>query len=263
MLVGAGAARVRETFEMARKNAPSILFIDELDAVGRLRGLGVGAGYEERDQTLNQILTCMDSFESLDSIVVIAATNRSDVLDPALIRPGRFDRRIRIPPLARESRIATLRIHTREKPLAASVSLATLADKTPGFSGAQIESLVNEAALLAVRRARNTDDQHVEIRMEDFDRALTPLTEKSQMLNKLDQLLVESTTQLTKPTGKVAVRVSLDGESIEGLLDWADAHFLKISGDHGQTILAKARIKRIEALDGAEAADPTQFHPDP
>jgi cell division protease FtsH len=152
LFVGVGAARVRELFDEAKAAAPAIVFIDEIDAVGRSRGAGLGGGNDEREQTLNQLLSEMDGFTPNDHTVVVAATNRPDVLDPALLRPGRFDRRIVVDRPECESRLAILRVHTRHKPLAPDVSLSDLARATPGFSGADLANLCNEAALVAVRR---------------------------------------------------------------------------------------------------------------
>jgi len=152
LFVGVGAARVRELFDEAKTAAPAIIFIDEVDAVGRSRGAGLGGGNDEREQTLNQLLSEMDGFTPNDHTVVIAATNRPDVLDPALLRPGRFDRRVIIDRPECEARLAILRVHTRHKPLGPDVSLVDLARATPGFSGADLANLCNEAALIAVRR---------------------------------------------------------------------------------------------------------------
>ncbi|MFT3765312.1 MAG: ATP-dependent zinc metalloprotease FtsH [Minicystis sp.] len=152
LFVGVGAARVRELFEQAKKNAPAIVFIDEIDAVGRSRGTGLGGGHDEREQTLNQLLSEMDGFSRNDLTVILAATNRPDVLDSALLRPGRFDRRVLIDRPERAARRAILEVHTRKKPLAPDVDLDALAAVTPGFSGADLENLVNEAAILATRR---------------------------------------------------------------------------------------------------------------
>ncbi len=165
MFVGVGASRVRDLFEQGKKNAPCIIFIDEIDAVGRHRGAGLGGGHDEREQTLNQLLVEMDGFESNDGVILIAATNRPDVLDPALLRPGRFDRRIVVPRPDLKGREGILRVHTKRVPLATGVDLSTIARGTPGFSGADLESLVNEAALLAARRDKDTVD------MRDFEEA--------------------------------------------------------------------------------------------
>ncbi|MFY8113400.1 MAG: ATP-dependent zinc metalloprotease FtsH, partial [Rhabdaerophilum sp.] len=154
MFVGVGASRVRDMFAEAKKNAPCIIFIDEIDAVGRHRGAGLGGGNDEREQTLNQLLVEMDGFEANEGIIIIAATNRPDVLDPALLRPGRFDRQIVVPLPDVNGRERILRVHCRKVPMAPDVDLKTLARGTPGFSGADLMNLVNEAALLAARRNR-------------------------------------------------------------------------------------------------------------
>ena len=151
MFVGVGASRVRDLFEQGKKNAPCIIFIDEIDAVGRHRGAGLGGGHDEREQTLNQLLVEMDGFETNDGVILIAATNRPDVLDPALLRPGRFDRRVVVSRPDVRGREGILQVHTRKIPLAEDVDLSVLARGTPGFSGADLANLVNEAALLAAR----------------------------------------------------------------------------------------------------------------
>ncbi|WP_329519959.1 ATP-dependent zinc metalloprotease FtsH [Spirillospora sp. NBC_01491] len=167
MVVGVGAARVRELFTEARKTAPSIIFIDELDTIGRVRGGGAGmGGHDEREQTLNQILTEMDGFSGSEGVVVMAATNRPDVLDPALLRPGRFDRQVAVSPPDLDGRVAILRVHTRDVPLAGDADLTGVAKMTPGMTGAELANLVNEAALLAVKRGKDAVD------MADFHSAL-------------------------------------------------------------------------------------------
>ena len=165
MFVGVGASRVRDMFEQAKKNAPCIIFIDEIDAVGRHRGAGLGGGNDEREQTLNQLLVEMDGFESNEGIIIIAATNRPDVLDPALLRPGRFDRQIVVPNPDIKGREQILRVHMKKVPLAPDVDVKVLARGTPGFSGADLANLVNEAALLAARRNRRM------VTMQDFEDA--------------------------------------------------------------------------------------------
>lgn len=165
MFVGVGASRVRDLFENAKKNAPCIIFIDEIDAVGRQRGAGMGGGHDEREQTLNQLLVEMDGFSGNEGIIIIAATNRADVLDPALLRPGRFDRQIMVDRPDVKGREAVLRVHARNKPLAKSVDLKAIAQRTPGFSGADLENLLNEAALVAAR----SDKKQVD--MSDIDEA--------------------------------------------------------------------------------------------
>ncbi|WP_282920314.1 ATP-dependent zinc metalloprotease FtsH [Ignavigranum ruoffiae] len=165
MFVGVGASRVRDLFENAKKEAPAIIFIDEIDAVGRSRGIGMGGGHDEREQTLNQLLVEMDGFEGNEGVIVMAATNRADVLDPALLRPGRFDRQILVGNPDVKGREAILRVHARNKQLAKNVNLKLIAQQTPGFSGADLENLLNEAALLAARFNRN------EITPADVDEA--------------------------------------------------------------------------------------------
>ena len=166
MFVGVGASRVRDLFDQAKKNAPCLVFIDEIDAVGRQRGAGLGGGHDEREQTLNQLLVEMDGFDPNAGIIVIAATNRPDILDPALLRPGRFDRRIVVDNPDTKGRRAILAVHVRGKPLAEDVDLDLLAKRTPGFSGADIANMVNEAALLAARRNKK------KITMSEFEEAI-------------------------------------------------------------------------------------------
>jgi len=163
MFVGVGASRVRDLFVQGKKNAPCIIFIDEIDAVGRHRGAGLGGGHDEREQTLNQLLVEMDGFETNEGVILIAATNRPDVLDPALLRPGRFDRRVVVPRPDVKGREGILRVHTRRVPLADDVDLALLARGTPGFAGADLENLVNEGALLAARMSKD------HVNMSDFE----------------------------------------------------------------------------------------------
>jgi cell division protease FtsH len=156
MFVGVGASRVRDLFEQAKRNSPCIIFIDEIDAVGRQRGAGLGGSHDEREQTLNQILVEMDGFDSNTNVIVIAATNRPDVLDPALLRPGRFDRHVVLPPPDIGGRKAVLDVHAKGKPLETTVDLGVLAKQTPGFSGADLANLINEGAILAARRNKQT-----------------------------------------------------------------------------------------------------------
>lgn len=165
MFVGVGASRVRDLFENAKKNAPCIIFIDEIDAVGRQRGAGLGGGHDEREQTLNQLLVEMDGFGANEGIIIIAATNRPDILDKALLRPGRFDRQITVGHPDVKGREAILKVHARNKPLSDTVDLAAVAQRTPGFSGADLENLLNEAALVAARKNKKM------INMADIDEA--------------------------------------------------------------------------------------------
>ncbi|MGI6038085.1 MAG: ATP-dependent zinc metalloprotease FtsH [Limnochordia bacterium] len=185
MFVGVGAARVRDLFENAKKNAPCIVFIDELDAVGRQRGAGLGGGHDEREQTLNQLLVEMDGFEPNLGIIIMAATNRPDVLDPALLRPGRFDRRVVADRPDLSGREEILKIHARGKPLAADVDLKILAQRTPGFSGADLENLMNEAAILTARRGKKRISM-VEAE-EAIDRVLMGPQRKSRILTEKDK----------------------------------------------------------------------------
>ena len=187
MFVGVGASRVRDLFEQAKKNSPSLIFIDEIDAVGRQRGAGLGGGHDEREQTLNQLLVEMDGFGANEGIIMIAATNRPDILDPALLRPGRFDRQIVVGGPDVKGREEILKVHTRKKPLSEEVELEVLARRTPGFSGADIENLANEAALLAVRKNKKI------IGMEEFEEAITRVIagpeKKSRKITEHDRKL--------------------------------------------------------------------------
>ena len=185
MFVGVGASRVRDLFEQAKKNAPCIIFIDEIDAVGRQRGAGLGGGHDEREQTLNQLLVEMDGFGVNEGIIMIAATNRPDILDPALLRPGRFDRRILVGAPDVKGREEVLKVHTRNKHLSEDVDLKVLAKMTPGFSGADLENLTNEAALLAVRGGKSSID------MADIEEAITRVIagpeKKSRVVSEYDR----------------------------------------------------------------------------
>ncbi|MEG1394436.1 MAG: ATP-dependent zinc metalloprotease FtsH [Clostridia bacterium] len=188
MFVGTGAARVRDLFEQAKKNMPCIIFIDEIDAVGRLRGAGIGDGHNEREQTLNQLLVQMDGFDKNDGIIIMAATNRADILDPALMRPGRFDRQIYVNVPDVKGREAIFKVHSRNKPLAPDVTFKVLARMTTGFSGADIENLLNEAAILAARENRNV------IVMEDILEAINKVIAGPQ---KKSRLITESDKRIT------------------------------------------------------------------
>jgi len=184
MFVGVGASRVRDLFDQAKKHAPCIVFIDEIDAVGRHRGAGLGGGHDEREQTLNQLLVEMDGFEANEGVIIIAATNRPDVLDPALLRPGRFDRRVVVPKPDVKGREGILKVHTRKSPLAKDVDLQTIAQGTPGFSGADLENLVNEAALIAARQDCK------EVSMPHFELAKDKILmgpERKSMIMSLDE----------------------------------------------------------------------------
>ena len=185
MFVGVGASRVRDLFKKAKRNAPCIVFIDEIDAVGRQRGTGLGGGHDEREQTLNQILTEIDGFETNTGVIVMAATNRPDVLDPALLRPGRFDRRVVVDSPNIEDREEILKVHARNKPLTKSVDLEQIAKQTPGFSGADLENLMNEAAILAAKKNQKEITQHdIEMSVEKVQ--LGP-ERKSHVLSKKEK----------------------------------------------------------------------------
>jgi len=185
MFVGVGASRVRDLFDQAKRNAPCIIFVDEIDAVGRQRGAGLGGSHDEREQTLNQILVEMDGFDSQTNVIVVAATNRPDVLDPALLRPGRFDRQVVLDRPDIKGRMAVLQVHSRGKPLEKGVSLETLAKQTPGFSGADLENLVNEAAILAARRNRKTISMN-ELE-EAIDRVIAGPERKSRIITEREK----------------------------------------------------------------------------
>ncbi|WP_461831789.1 ATP-dependent zinc metalloprotease FtsH [Aquifex sp.] len=213
MFVGVGAARVRDLFETAKKHAPCIIFIDEIDAVGRSRGaINIGGGHDEREQTLNQLLVEMDGFDTSDGIIVIAATNRPDILDPALLRPGRFDRQIFIPKPDVRGRYEILKVHARNKKLAKDVDLEWIARATPGFTGADLENLLNEAALLAARKGKQ------EITMEEIEEALDRIT-----------MGLERKGMTISPKEKEKIAIHEAGHALLGLVSDDDDKVHKIS----------------------------------
>ena len=188
MFVGVGASRVRDLFDQAKRNSPSIVFVDEIDAVGRHRGAGLGGGHDEREQTLNQILVEMDGFDTSTNVIVIAATNRPDILDPALLRPGRFDRRVVLDSPDINGRVAVLKVHITGKPLSDNVDLEALARQTPGFSGADLANLVNEAAILAARRKKK--EIGIEELMESVDRVTMGPERRSRVISPHEKEIV-------------------------------------------------------------------------
>jgi len=213
LFVGVGASRVRDLFDQAKKNAPCIIFIDELDAVGRHRGAGIGGGHDEREQTLNQLLVEMDGFDTNQGVIIIAATNRPDVLDPALLRPGRFDRQVVVPQPDVKGRVEILKVHTKNIPLDEKVNLEQIARGTPGFTGADLANLVNEAALLAARKSKST------VEKSDFeeakDKVLMGVERKSMIISEEEKRntahheaghsLVAKLTPGTDPIHKVSI----------------------------------------------------------
>ena len=188
MFVGVGASRVRDLFKKAKESSPAIIFIDEIDAVGRMRGAGLGGGHDEREQTLNQLLVEMDGFEANQGVILMAATNRPDVLDPALLRPGRFDRQVIVDRPDLKGRTQILKVHAADKPIAKNVSLETIAKQTPGFTGADLANLLNEAALLAARKNKKTiSNSDIE---NSIDRVLAGPEKKSQILTEEEKLII-------------------------------------------------------------------------
>jgi cell division protease FtsH len=213
MFVGVGASRVRDLFQLAKKSSPAIIFVDEIDAVGRARGTGVGGGNDEREQTLNQILVEMDGFDPTEKVIVMAATNRPDVLDPALLRPGRFDRRVTIDLPDRKDRLEILSVHGRKKPFGPDVNFEVIAERTPGFSGAELYSLMNEAAILAARESRKEITQYDLIR--SIEKVMLGPERKSHILSKKEKrltayheaghALVSSVLEHADPVHKISI----------------------------------------------------------
>jgi cell division protease FtsH len=213
MFVGVGASRVRDLFELAKKAAPAIIFVDEIDAVGRVRGSGYGGGNDEREQTLNQILVEMDGFEPNEKVIIMAATNRPDVLDPALLRPGRFDRRVILDLPDLDDREAILKIHAQKKPLGEDVNLRVVAERTPGFSGADLHSLMNEGAILAAREDRKKVTQYDLLRAiekvmlgpERKSHLLSPMEKKITAYHEAGHAILSSVLPHADPVHKVTI----------------------------------------------------------
>lgn len=257
MFVGVGASRVRDLFEQAKKQAPCIVFIDEIDAVGRHRGAGMGGGHDEREQTLNQLLVEMDGFESNEGVILIAATNRADVLDSALLRPGRFDRRVMVPPPDVRGREQILKIHTRRTHISKDVDLGKIARGTPGFSGADLENLVNEAALQAAREGKekieNADFEHAK------DKVLMGAERKSAVIGEKEKLvtayheaghaLVAVLQEGTDPVHKVTIIPRGRALGVTQQLPLEDR--LTLSRDYA--------LKRIAVIMGGRAAEKIIF----
>src|SRR5574344_1077574 len=257
LFVGVGASRVRDMFKQAKQNAPCLIFIDEIDAVGRQRGTGLGGGHDEREQTLNQLLTEMDGFGANEGIIVIAATNRPDVLDPALLRPGRFDRQVTVNlPDVRE-REEILGVHAKNKKLASNVELSNIAQRTVGFSGADLENLLNEAALLAVRRNRKTISMN-EID-EAHDRVLMGPAKKSKKYTEQDKKLVAY-----HEAGHAVLGIKLDGANDVQKITiiprgYAGGYTMMLPKEERFTSTKQELLERITGLMGGRVAEELVF----
>jgi ATP-dependent metalloprotease FtsH len=248
LFVGVGAARVRDLFETAAKSSPCVIFIDELDAVGRRRGAGVGLNNDEREQTLNQLLVQLDGFDRQGRYVVLAATNRSDVLDPALLRPGRFDVRVRVGEPAEADRREIFDVHTRGRKLE-GVSIDALAVATEGWTGAAIERLANEAAMRALRR---TPTGPVVTQQADFEAVLQAERDAARHLGPLDLVLIESMSQVAEPTGPAHGEFTLlDGSVVHGTVVWANPELVKLrsAAVPGGWLLSRSQVRSARAVD--------------
>jgi cell division protease FtsH len=254
MFVGLGAARVRDLFEQASKKAPCLVFIDELDALGKARGAGTFSGHDEREQTLNQLLVEMDGFQANIGVVIIAATNRPEILDPALLRPGRFDRHILVDRPDLQGRIDTLKVHTRTVVLAPDVNLEVIARRTPGFTGADLANLINEAALLAARKNK-TEVGHVEME-EAIDRIVTGLEKKNRVLNEKEKRTVayhESGHALIatfRPTAEKVHKISIVPRGIGAL-----GFTLQLPTEDRYLMSRQELLEKIDVLLGGRAAE--------
>ena len=257
MFVGVGASRVRDLFDQAKRNSPCIVFIDEIDAVGRHRGAGLGGGHDEREQTLNQILVEMDGFESGTNVIVVAATNRPDVLDPALLRPGRFDRRVTLDNPDVRGRVQILEVHSKGKPIAEDVNLETVAKQTPGFSGADLANLVNESALLAARRSRETIG--IDEFAESIDRVIAGPARKSRVISAREKEITayhEAGHALVGhhlPHGDPVFKVTIVSRGQMG-------GYTRFLPEEDRSLWTKAQFKdRIAAAMGGRAAEQVVF----
>ncbi|PLV59294.1 ATP-dependent zinc metalloprotease FtsH [Thermotoga sp. KOL6] len=258
LFVGVGAARVRDLFAQAKANAPCIVFIDEIDAVGRHRGAGLGGGHDEREQTLNQLLVEMDGFDSKEGIIVMAATNRPDILDPALLRPGRFDKKVVVDPPDMRGRKKILEIHTRNKPLAEDVDLEIIAKRTPGFVGADLENLVNEAALLAAREGRD------KITMDDFeeaiDRVIAGPARKSRLISPKEKRIIayheagHALVSTVVPNGEPVHRISIIPRGYKAL-----GYTLHLPEEDKYLVTKSELMDQLAALLGGRAAEEVVF----
>ncbi len=258
MFVGVGASRVRDLFMQGKKNAPCIIFIDEIDAVGRHRGAGLGGGHDEREQTLNQLLVEMDGFESNEGVILIAATNRPDVLDPALLRPGRFDRQVVVPRPDVKGREMILKVHAKKVPLSTEVDLAVIARGTPGFSGADLANVVNEAALLAARKDKTTVDMRdiddakdkVLMGVERRSMVISDEEKKSTAYHEAGHTLVAKLTPGSDPVHKVSIIPRGRALGVTMQLPIEDKH----------SYSRESLLARIAVLMGGRAAEDLIFH---
>ena len=258
LFVGVGASRVRDMFKQAKHNAPCLIFIDEIDAVGRQRGAGLGGGHDEREQTLNQLLTEMDGFGANEGIIIIAATNRPDVLDPALLRPGRFDRQVQVNLPDAKGREEILSVHARGKTFAKNVSLKNIAERTVGFSGADLENLLNEAALLAVRR--NKDNITMAEIDEAHDRVLMGPAKKSKKYTENDKKLVAY-----HEAGHAVLGIKLDGANDVQKITiiprgYAGGYTMMLPKEERFTATKQELLERITGLLGGRVAEELIFN---
>ncbi len=258
MFVGVGASRVRDLFERAKAEAPSIIFVDEIDAVGRQRGTGLGGGHDEREQTLNQILVEMDGFDNTTNVIVVAATNRPDVLDPALLRAGRFDRKVYMDRPDRVGRLAILEVHSRGKPLASDVSLETMARLTPGFVGADLENMINEAAILAARHGKKA------ISMRDFqesmERVMAGPERKSRVISPEERRVIAY-----HEAGHAIVMYNLEHadpvHKITIIARGQAGGYTMFLPDDDRTLVTQAQFEdQLVAMFGGRAAEEMTFH---